>query len=270
MPPSLAATQGLLYRLITAPGGVEEGLVDEKCLSSESINTLIGGGGRLSATERVEIYANMYFYRLLEAIREDFSATARVLGDAKFHNLITGYLVEHPPSHPSITEASRYLADFARNSPMLEEWPFLADLIRLERALVDVFLSPDADPLTFDQLRAIPPHRWPSLRIAVHPAVQVLDCEWRVEEILRAIEGGRSPLPALRESVPILVSRKDCLVTYRTLDRSERSALDVIRRGGLFDAICEAISTQISESEMSVLLNRMLSRWLADGVLVSE
>jgi hypothetical protein len=60
------------------------------------------------------------------------------------------------------------------------------------------------------------------------------------------------------------------MVTYRTLEHIERSALDVIRRGGLFDAICEAISTQISESEMPVLLNRMLSRWLADGVLVSE
>jgi hypothetical protein len=263
MPPSLAATQGLIYRLITALGGIEEGLASERSLPPGGISELIRSGPGLSPTERIDIYANMYFYRLLEAIREDFSATAIVLGDANFHNLITGYLVQHPPSHPSITEASRQLAGFARNSPMLEKWPFLADLIGLERALVDVFLGPDADPLTFDQLRTIPPHRWSSLRIAVHPAVKVLDCQWRVDEVLRAVEGGRSRLPALRESGSIIVSRRDCLVTYRTLEHIERNALDVIRRGGPFDAICEIIANQIGESETPVLLNRMLSRWLA-------
>jgi hypothetical protein len=35
----------------------------------------------------------MYFYRLLDAIKEDFPATLKILGDFEFHNLITGYLI---------------------------------------------------------------------------------------------------------------------------------------------------------------------------------
>jgi hypothetical protein len=269
MPPGLAAIQGLLYRLITAPNGVEEGLAIEKCVPSQSIKPLIGGDARLSATERVGIYADMYFYRLLEAIREDFPATARVLGDVEFHNLITGYLVEYPPTQASITEASRHLAEFAGNSPVPRKWPVVADLIRLERALVEVFLGPDVEPLSFDRVRAIPPHQWPLLRMAAHPAIQVLDCEWPVDQILRAIEVGQAPPPVLPEPISILVSRRDFQVKYRGLDDIERRALEVIRRGGRFGALCEVIATQIGESGTPALLNRMLSRWIADGVLVS-
>lgn len=269
MRPSLAATQGLLYRLITAPSGVEEGLTAEKHLPAGGISMLIGGDARLSAIERVGIYANMYFYRLLEVMREDFPATARVLGDVDFHNLITGYLVEYALSHPSITEASRHLAEFAGNSPMLGKWPFVADLIRLERALVEVFLGPDADPLAFDELRAIPSQEWSSLRIGAHPAIQVLDCGWRVDEILRAVEQEQSPVPALCEPISILVSRKNWQVNYRGLDNIERSALRMVRRGCRLGEVCEAIAAETGESGTPALVNRMLSRWLADGVLVS-
>jgi hypothetical protein len=269
MRPTLGDVQCLLYHLVTAPNGVEEGLAAESNLPPEGIGALIRGDARVSAIGRVEIYANMYFYRLLEAIREDFSATAVVLGDANFHNLITGYLVEHPPSQPSITEASRHLAEFASNSPTLTKWPFLIDLIRLERALVDVFLAPDADPLTFDQLRAIPPHRWFSLEISAHPAVQVLECDWRVDTILRAVENHQTPEPALQERASILISRTNCEVNYRALDAFERRALEVISRGASFGAFCEAIATENCRSASPASLNQMFSRWLADGVLVS-
>ena len=112
MQSGLADLQKLLCRLITAPNGVEQGLRAEKNIPTAGIGALVGGDNRLSAVERIDIYANMYFYRLLDAIKEDFPATLKILGDFEFHNLITGYLIEYPPSDPSITEASRHLAEF--------------------------------------------------------------------------------------------------------------------------------------------------------------
>jgi hypothetical protein len=268
MPPSLSDLQRLLYRLITAANGVEEGLTAEKNLPPGSINGLIRGGARFSATERVGIYANMYFYRLLDAIKEDFPATSKVLGEVKFHNLITAYLVARPPSHPSITEASRHLAEFAGNSPLLGAYPFVADLVRLERALVDVFLGPDAEPLGFDDLRAIHSREWPSLRIDVHPAIQILNCEWRVDEVLRAVERAQSVETPIREPTSILVWRRNCDVNYRALDGTEQRALELMGRGNGFGAVCEAIAAQTGESTAPATINQILSRWLADGVLV--
>src|SRR5579862_1026658 len=191
MQPRLGELQQLLYRLVTATSGVEKVLAAETNLPPQGISVLVRGDARVSAIDRVEIYANMYFYRLLDAIKEDFPATLTLLGEVRFHNLITGYLTQYPPSDPSITEASRHLAEFARNSSALDKWPFIADLVRIERAMVEVFLGPDARPLSVDAMKGIPAAQWPSLRITVHPALQVINSDWRVDEILRAVEGER-------------------------------------------------------------------------------
>src|SRR5208282_1392183 len=121
-------------------------------------------------------------------------------------------------------------------------------LIRLERALVDVFLGPDAEPLNLDDLRAIPSQEWSSLRIGTHPALQMLDCEWRVDEVLRTVEDEQSFESPAREPTPILVWRKDCCVYYRALDGTERSAFEAIRRGIEFGAVCEAIAADTGEA----------------------
>jgi hypothetical protein len=268
MLPTLGDVQRLLYRLVTAPNGVEEGLAAESNLPPEGIGALIRGDARVSAIGRVEIYANMYFHRLLDAIKEDFPATSKVLGDLNFHNLVTGYLVEYPPGHPSITEASLHLAEFMSDSPLLAQWQFVVDLVRLERALVEVFLGPDDKPLGFDDLRAIPPERWPGLRIGTHPALAVLDCGWQVDKVLRAVEQEQPFQAPIREPRSILVWRKNHNVYYRALDEVERSAFEMIRRGTEFSAVCEAIAAETGESTAPETMNRMLSRWLEDGVLV--
>lgn len=69
MQPRLAEVQQLLCRLITSPNGVEEGLAAEHGLPKDGIGRLITGDYRLSASERIGIYADMYFYRLLDSLR---------------------------------------------------------------------------------------------------------------------------------------------------------------------------------------------------------
>ena len=75
MPSDLNWVESLLYRLITAPSGVAEGLAQEKSLAHGGLARVIAGDDRLSAEERVDIYANMYFYRILDVLKEDFPAT---------------------------------------------------------------------------------------------------------------------------------------------------------------------------------------------------
>ena len=100
---STGKLQSLLYRLITAPSGVAEGLAAERDLRADGLDAIVLGDERLSAEARVDIYANMYFYRMRDALKEDFPATLAVLGDDNFHNLVTGYLLEYPPTEPSMS-----------------------------------------------------------------------------------------------------------------------------------------------------------------------
>ena len=112
----LKKLESLLYRLITAPSGVAEGLAAERALGAGGLDDIVLGDERLSAEARVDIYANMYFYRLLDALKEDFPATLAVLGDDNFHNLVTGYLLEYPPTEPSLYYCGRHLAGVSARS----------------------------------------------------------------------------------------------------------------------------------------------------------
>ena len=262
----LGEVQNLLYRLITSPNGVEEGLAAKNDFSAGGLDTIVSGDDRLGSVERVSIYADMYFYRLLDGFKEDFSATLKILGEMNFHNLITGYLVAYPPSHPSITDASRYLSEFAAASEWIIQFPYLADLIRLERALIDAFLGADATPLNAKQLRSTPESEWRSLRLRLHPAVQLFDSQWRVVELLRSSEKDFVVGPVARDPHAIIVWRNDC-VRYRTLGEVERNALVAICAGDEFMVACDRIVADCHEFN-SEKLTEMLYCWVTDGILV--
>jgi hypothetical protein len=267
MPTRLKELQSLLYRLITAPSGVAEGLAAERGLGISGLGAIVLGDERLSAEARVDIYANMYFYRILDALKEDFAATLAVLGADDFHNLATGYLLEHPPTEPSLYHCGRYLADYLRDHPMRKRVPFVADVAALERAIVEVFQGPDTTALTPDALRAIAPSDWPAIKLRLQPAAQTLALEWRVSEVVRAVEEGRPWQAAERGKIKVLVWRRQSQVFHRELEQLEGDALAAVVRGATFAEICDAVANHNDIQDPVAEMNRMLARWLSDAVL---
>ena len=259
--------ESLLYRLITAPSGVAEGLAAERDFDAAALGAIVLGDDRLSAEARVDIYANMYFYRLRDALKEDFPATLAVLGDDNFHNLVTGYLVEYPPTEPSISYCGRYLPMWLRDHPLRKGAPFIADLAALERAIVEVFHGPDAAALEPDALRAIAPADWPALKFVIQPSAQILALDWRVSDLLRAVEEHRPWTPAPRAAVKVLVWRRDAHVFHRDLETPEADALDAASSDVTFAEICERVAANPDIHDPAAALNQMLARWLSDGLL---
>jgi len=275
----LADLQRLLYRLITASAGVDEAASYEDALQERGLEVVIGGNRRLSAGERLGIYANAYFYRLLDIFKEDFPCTYAVLGDVSFHNLITGYLIEYPPGEPSVLYAGRELPHYLETSSgparmPVSQLPFLADLARLERACIEVFHGADAEALVQSSLRDITPESWPALRIRLHPASQMLDIEWRIDALMAAIKEGRKWVPPQRGSATILVWRQQYRVHYRALEPCERDALKIAVAGADFASICSSLANQLElttgATDLAAIINRMLSGWLREGILTRE
>src|ERR1700758_3598633 len=157
--------QNLLYQRITNLETTKESLGAERPPASGVFEALVHGDERLSAAERIGIYADAYFYRLFECLVEDFPAMLAVLGADNFAVLVKEYLVEHPPTEPSILYAGLYLADFLNDHPFAERWPFIADLARLERAVLDVFHAADAPALRLETLQAFPSEEGPALKL---------------------------------------------------------------------------------------------------------
>ena len=116
---------------------------------------MVAGDARLSAVERLDVYATMYFVRIHDVLRDEYARTAAVLGGEAFHDLVTDYLQACPPAHPSLREAGARLPAFLAAHALAADRPWLAELARLERARLEVFDGPDAAPLSIAALRDV-------------------------------------------------------------------------------------------------------------------
>jgi len=93
---------------------------------------LVEGRGRLGSTDRLGVYTEMYWARLLDVLRDDFPRVAAVLGGDRFTALAGAYLERHPSTDPSVRWVGAYFAAFLAERGRVDEQPFLTDLARLE------------------------------------------------------------------------------------------------------------------------------------------
>jgi hypothetical protein len=268
----LAELQAAIYRLVTSAedfaGIAAKGDLD-------AVEDLFESDDRMTAGERLEIYSRAYFSRIAEALSKDFPATVRVIGAGNFHDLVVGYLAQHPPAKPSISHVGRYLPDYLQGHPLRERWPFIAELAHLERALLEVFQAADADVLKIEDMRRIPPALWPEFAVRTVPALAIIDCRWRVDELLRELESNSSDDRELEaklanERITILVWRKNSRVHYRVAKPVERSPLMAARSGAQLASIYEAVAESwagIAQSDAVERLTRLMTQWIEDGLL---
>lgn len=264
--PTLAQTQRLLWRLITAPEGAAAGLAQLGSTDRATASGLVLGDQRLSGVQRLDIYANMYFYRLHDALKEDFAAVCAILGEHRFHNLVTDYLIAHPPSHYSLRYAGGQLPGFLHHYAATQDWPFLADLAALEWAILDAFDAADTPALLAETLAAVPQQRWPDLRLQLSPSLRLLDLSWPVDEIWKQARQGDAAAPE-RHPTALRIWRQNFTVYHRRIDAAERAALRVAGGGGCFAEICEQVALEADEVGGAERAVALLRRWLDDDLL---
>jgi len=109
---------------------------------------LVEGRGRLGSTDRLGVYTEMYWARLLDVLRDDFPRVAAVLGADRFTALAAAYLERHPSTDPSVRWVGANFADFLAEWGPVDDLPFLADLARLEWTRLAVFDAADYESRT--------------------------------------------------------------------------------------------------------------------------
>jgi hypothetical protein len=251
-PPDLVETQRRFFELITAPEDVARTLA-ARDLSPSHVEDMVAGDGRRSALGRLDIYANMYFFRLLEILKADHPAVAAALGDERFHNLATDYLQAHPSRDPSVRYVSRHLPS------QLDGW--LKELALLEQARLDVFDAAEATLWTLDDLRQHPDLA--SLPLALAPATRRLQCRFAVDQCWDQADEGRPVEPPDEAPRTFLVWRHEVSVFHRVLEADEAPLLGC----GTFGLVCEALAASQAPEEAAARAFALLARWVGDGIL---
>ena len=216
----------------------------------------------LDPAQRLDVYRNMYFLRLLEVLREDYPQLATLLGDDAFAELARVYLSAHPSRHPSVRHVGDALPGFLATSAPGDLPPFAADLARLEAARRDVFDAPDATPLTASDLAALDPDRVAELPLELVPACITLVVAWPVHEVWK--DPSAAPAP---KRTALRVWREGFKVFHAAIDDAEEAALARLANGATFATVCELFAQRTSLEEAAREAGALLARWLEDGIL---
>lgn len=221
----------------------------------------------VAAHVRLRVYANAYRARLGGALDRDYPTLRALLGGPAFVELGRAYLAAHPPSDFSLREAGALLPRFLFGGLTPASGPgdrLPLDLARLERARVEAFDGPDAEPRTRDQLASLPPEAFPGLRLRLVPTAAFVLLTTNADDVWDAFERG-AELPAAEEaSRTVVVWRRDIAVIHRTLEEDEEPALRRIASGGTFASMCELFAGRPDATERAIAL---LLRWLDAGLL---
>lgn len=292
----LLELQRTLARLIRAPEGVAAALREDVSGTGAGagarefalqraapealrLETLVRTDTRGAAATRLDIYANAYFFRILGVLEQDYPAVARHLGSDLFRDLVTSYLLVHPPRHASLRYAGLALADFLAGSEaaagVRARAPWAADLAAFEWARVDAFDATDGKILTRDDVATRSVETFGDLALRLGSWVVIRSFDHPVDALFedeRIGQGEPHDGCSTQSSQPtcLIVWRLDEKVVHRRLDALEESALARVSLGASFGSLCEFAAGKVGEEASPGVAAGWLEQWLADGLLRAD
>lgn len=230
---------------------------------SETPRGVIGPDGD-PAPKRFSVYRNNVIVSLSEALEQTFPAILNLLGEDYFKALARAFVVRHPPKSPVLIWYGADFADFIKEFPPLEAYPYLADVARVEWAWVTAYHAADADALDPAVFGAVDPESLASVRFEKHPAANVIVSRWPVWDLLRAnrFEPGTEIGVDITTPQSVLVARPGLDVELLLL----RPGGDTFTTALLSGATLGEAGARASERAEAFSLSDCLSDCLSNGV----
>jgi hypothetical protein len=222
--------------------------------------------GALSPDERVNVYAEMYWLRLRDVLRDEFEQIHAVLGDEDFDVLAAKYIKAHPSTHFSLNWLGQHLPAFLQTHP-IEGAPWLWALAQLQWARSQSFIAPDSPVATAESLGLITPQTAQSVRFTLTPSVRVLRHPFDVRPLFRAIADGQPwrEVPVRAAQTVLVVFRQGFTVYHDTVSDAEARALELAQAGATLPELCEAFADFGEEAATRAF--RAIGSWVNEGMV---
>lgn len=268
--PSLSAIQRWMQAVITHPAGVTAGADSAAARSEidagpEQLDAIIRPSRQLTSDERLAIYGNAYFARLLECLRTIFPLVARTVGHEAFDDLAMDYLQRYPSRSYTLDRlGDRFMDYLGASRPDLddqgrptEDWPdFLIDLARFEWEIDEVFDGPGVEGralLSAEQLQGIEPARWPEARLVPVPCLRLLAFRFPVNDYYTALRQADDTKPPPEMPAPaatfVALTRRNFVVRRHPLSEAQAGLLGRLAAGERLGAALESL---LKASEINV------------------
>jgi hypothetical protein len=217
------------------------------------------------ATQRLEIYHDAYYLRLLEVLEKDFPCLKNCMGDQLFEKTGREYIDAHTSNHFSICYFNRFFSDFL-TSMGLE--PYYAEMAHFEWALLRALDAPDAYQISVDDLATITPETWPYIQFNLHPSVKLYFFHYNVSQICYSIMFDQEkPALVYQDNIEhCLIWRFNQQSYFETLNPQRIWMVDAIQKEKTFAEICEGLCEWLPEEEIAQFAAATLRHWIEKGV----
>jgi hypothetical protein len=210
-------------------GGFAEALFDP---ARATPSGLVGPDG-VPSPRRFAVYRNNVVVGLVGALKANYPAVCRIVGEEFFDAMARVFVTSQPPSSPMLLDYGAGFADFIWGFEPVADLPYLADVARLERAWLEAYHAADAVPLAPEALAAIPGDDVAGLTFSLHPSLRLIWSRFPVLTIWRMNVGDGVPAPVdlTAGGEDALVVRPDAEVEVRAMPPACFEFVEALQQG---------------------------------------
>ena len=214
--------------------------------------------------KRFAVYRNNVVAGLIEALRTQFPATERIVGNDFFAAMARVYVVAKPPRSPILVGYGDGFPGFIASFAPAADVPYLADVARLEVARTRAYHAADAAPLDPSIWQGLDPDTLLGVRVALHPAVAILRSAHPIVTIW-SMNAGEAALASIEDcgAEDALVVRPQLDVEVRRLPVGGAAFLGALATGATLGDAARSAAADHGEFDLAANLAGLIGAGLA-------
>lgn len=280
----LRSFQRLMAAAVVRPLDKDENLkskwVDGRSMAKVA-SEFIKPNDRLSSFERLELYNQMYWYRIYEAMRDDCPGLQAAIGEKAFSKLSKAYLTQRPSRSFTLRDLCSRLVTFLKENPSLTapRTALAIEIARFEWAQTVAFDGEARPVVSGAALAGTPPNR---LKLGLQPYITLLSLRHPVDtfvmsvkrrEVMRSeasntpdskvVSSKRVRRPSLPKPSPtfVAVHRLNNRLFYKRLDPAAFRILEALASGVVLSRAIEAGGPLVKPAKVQA----WFTSWMALG-----
>lgn len=216
------------------------------------------------------VHRNNRAFGLVEAMRAQFPAVARLMGGDTFADAALAFISSHPPRSPVMARIGETFADFIEDAGVAQAYPFLPDVARLEYAMAIAQHAADDPVLGIEALQRIDADRLADVCFSLHASAFVVQSDFPVVTICAENRTEAEPAGNIEwRSEDALVTRPAFAVQVGILPPGGAVFVRGLARGlPLADAAAAALEAE-PEFDLALNLSGIFTAGAVTGLRIS-
>lgn len=271
---TLQATQEWFASIITRPLDKEDKILPtgrEGMMLSEEAARYVNPSN-LQPHQRMQIYNQQYWWRLLNTLHESFPLVTRLFGYQAFNEEVgIPYLLKYPPNHWSLNLLGERLPKWVNEEYRAPDQLLIQHATNLDWAFTSSFIAAEKPSIHLESLMEGNPENLLSYTFYLQPHMHLFKWdydlfEFRIKflehEVEYWLENNFPTLPKGKTYHFVLFRASNNIIHYKEIGAGEQALLEVFSRGATIEEACGFLEKQ--ESAIYEEAVEHLQEWLQE------